>query len=387
MKPSIIVFAACLGSLLSGAAVADDSPPPIADAHLHMLDFLQNGDYLEEGALVEKKPGHALPAGERGKYVEAVLWAMDEANVSHALLSGMPFVKRWSENDTFRSGYYLDSASRVVVARDTDYHLALALSDYRTEHGRRANQQLDRLFPCVSGFDGTDIGAVDMIAKRMQEFPGTFRCIGEVMSHHDDLTNLTSGSRPRGNHPAFYRIFDFAGQHGIPVSIHHNITAISRGDETKPTLYLQELLDAFNAFPYTRFVWCHAGISRRINVENLPATLDGILEDHAHHVTIDLSWVVYPDYILKDLERWVALIKKYPDSFVLGSDAVGSYARYKEEIRNYDTLLTAIDDPVVAQKLAHDNFLAVMPTEGITLPKDYLYPADRYVRRGPPLAE
>lgn len=122
----------------------------------------------------------------------------------------------------FRSGYYLDSSSRVVLARDTDYHLALAIEDYRRAAGKAGDRELERLYVCVSGFDGADLGAVDMITKRLKEFPGLFRCIGEVMSRHDDLTDLTTGARPRGNHPALLRVFDFAGEHGIPVTIHHN---------------------------------------------------------------------------------------------------------------------------------------------------------------------
>jgi len=36
----------------------------MADAHVHLLDFLQNGDYLEGGEIVPKVPGAALVSGE-----------------------------------------------------------------------------------------------------------------------------------------------------------------------------------------------------------------------------------------------------------------------------------------------------------------------------------
>ncbi len=98
---------------------ADYANVVIADAHVHLLDFLQNGDHLENGEIVEKVPGAALPSGQRGKRIEAVLWAMDRANVSHALVSGMPFLKKWSEEESFRPAYYLDATSRVVRDRDT----------------------------------------------------------------------------------------------------------------------------------------------------------------------------------------------------------------------------------------------------------------------------
>ncbi|MCH8247727.1 MAG: amidohydrolase family protein [Bacteroidetes bacterium] len=366
----------------SAPALAQDySEVVIADAHVHLLDFLQNGDYLEGGEIVPKRPGAALTAGERGKRIEALLWAMDRANVSHALVSGMPFVKKWSEDETFRSTYYLDSSSRVVRARDTDYHVALAIVDFKSSGGETAMKQLERLYPCVSGFDSTDLGAVDMIAKRMKEFPGVFKCIGEVMSRHDDLTNLTTGERPRANHPALLRIFDFAGQHSIPVSIHHNIAPISVGTVPKGPLYLPELLEVFNEFPGTTFIWCHAGISRRILVADLTDHLSDVLTAHGNHVVIDLSWVVYSDYILKDLDSWAALIRTYPDNFVLGSDAVGRFGDYTDQIRIYDPLFAALGDAELIQKLASTNFLRIMSSDGVVLNSNYAYSESKYTRR------
>ena len=376
--PTVITTVVLLYCTASMTATVDYANVIIADAHVHLLDFLQNGDYLENGEVVQKVPGAALPAGQRGKRIEAVLWAMDRANVSHALVSGMPFLKKWSEDEPVRPAYYLDATSRVVRARDTDYHVALAIEDFKRDGGETARRQLERLYPCVSGFDGTDLGAVDMIVKRMKEFPGVFKCIGEVMSRHDDLTNLTTGERPRANHPALLRIFDFAGEHGIPVSIHHNIAPVSPDNEPREPLYLQELLDAFNTFPDTMFIWCHAGISRRIHVPDLIEHLDRVLATHRSHVVIDLSWVVYKDYVLKDLDSWSALIKKYPRNFVLGSDAVGRFGDYPDQIRIYDPLFDALADSNLIENLASRNFLRIMRNHGVALDPNYRYPESRY---------
>ena len=379
--PRVITAVLLLACAAPLTAAVDYANVLIADAHVHLLDFLQNGDHLENGEIVEKVPGAALPSGQRGKRIEAVLWAIDRANVSHALISGMPFLKKWSEDDPVRPGYYLDATSRVVLARDTDYHVALAIEDFKREGGETARIQLKRLYPCVSGFDSTDLGAVDMIAKRMKEFPGVFKCIGEVMSRHDDLTNLTTGERPRANHPALLRIFDFAGEQRIPVSIRHNIAPVSPGDKPKKPLYLAELLDAFNEFPDTTFIWCHAGISRRILVRDLIGHLDRVLADHQNHVIIDLSWVVYPSYILQDLDGWSALIRRYPDNFVIGSDAVGRFGDYPDQIRIYDVLFDALGDLDLIEKLASRNFLRIMPDNGVSLDMDYRYPEKKYSRQ------
>ena len=355
--------------------------PLTADSHLHILDFLQNGEYLVDGRLVYSSPANTLPAGERGRRIEAVLWAMDQANVSHAVIAGMPFLKKWAVGDPSRPTYYLDSSSRVVRARDTDYVLALAIEDYRRVHGAAA--QLERLFPFVSGFDGTDLGAVDMIVKRIKEFPGVFKGIGEVMSRHDDLTNLTTGERPHADHPALFRIFDFAGRVGLPVSIHHNVAPISPQGEARDTDYLPELLHAFNEFPNTTFIWCHAGISRRIVVDSLPVVLASVLATHRNHVYIDLSWVVYEDYVLEDLSAWTGLIERYPDNFVIGSDAVGRYEGYEDTVRRYDRLLSRLTTGA-AEKVARDNLLRIIPEDGTTLDPGYVYPEEAYTRRGGP---
>ena len=383
--PGFIMGTAAIFALFLSVAATNSSKYKgiaFADAHLHLLDFLQNGDYLEQGKVVEKAASMTLPFGEMGKRIEAALWAMDEANVSHALVSGMPFVKKWSENEKERPAYYLDSSSPVLRARDTDYVVALSLPDYKKKHGEK---NLERLFPCVSGFDATDLGAVDMIAKRIKEFPGVFSCIGEVMSRHDDLTNLTPGEKPRGNHPALFRVFDFAGKFKIPVSIHHNIGEVSPSGEAKPPMYLDEMTTSFDEFPETTFIWCHAGISRRIVIEDLPAVLDDMLKTRKKHVYLDISWVVFEEYILKDPAAWAKLIKKYPENFMIGSDSVGKYDNYRQEIHKYEQLFEHIDDKKVIENLVQKNLLRIMPKEKIRLPRSYKYPENRYTTRGLPV--
>ena len=175
--------------------------------------------------------------------------AVDHAHVSQAMVMGMPFVKKWSANDAARGGYYLDSDSRVVLARDTDYVIGDAIKDfYATEMNA---QRRARIHPFVSGFDPTDLGSVDRIAKLIKAYPGVWRGIGEVMSRHDDLTSLTTDERPSADHPALRRIYDFAGMQGMPVSIHHNIGPISSGGEYRPPLYLAEIVLCFEEHPNT----------------------------------------------------------------------------------------------------------------------------------------
>ena len=371
-----------------------------SDSHFHLVNFLQNGEHWSETEqrFVASSPYITLPQGQRGKRIEGMLKRMDAANVSVAMVSGMPFVKKWSQNALFRSVYYLDSSSRVVFARDTDYTVALAITDYLESDIPNAQEQRQRLFPFVSGFNATDLGAVDMIVKRIKEFPGMWEGIGEVMSRHDDLTNLTTGERPRADHPSIHRLSHFAGAYHLPVSIHHNIAPISPGTKSKDPLYLEEILNLFDEHPQTMFVWCHAGISRRLYIDNLTQLLAKILRQKSRyqHVFIDLSWVIYENYIydpkqrIDNREEWAKLIQMYPNNFMIGSDAVANFSNYTKEMQKFDPLLETIQSlkngQVLAKKLAHDNFYNLMMSlrqkrggSGVVLDPSYRYPKTNYL--------
>ncbi|MBQ1355087.1 MAG: hypothetical protein IIY72_01245, partial [Solobacterium sp.] len=62
---------------------------------------------------------------------------------------------------------------------------------------------------------------------------------------------------------------------------------------------------------------------------------------------------------------WVRLIEDYPDRFMLGTDVVGRWDKYVQEIRKYDVLLEKLT-PDTAEKLCRDNILAVMKKNGGT---------------------
>ena len=105
---------------------------PKADAHFHLVDFLQNSDHLSKDlkTYTVASPYYTPEAGDRGGRIRAALKHMDESNVIYSTVFSMPFIKKWSRNVGFRSGYYLDSSSRVKIARDTDYVVALAIEDF-----------------------------------------------------------------------------------------------------------------------------------------------------------------------------------------------------------------------------------------------------------------
>ena len=69
-------------------------------------------------------------------------------------------------------------------------------------------------------------------------------------------------------------------------------------------------------------------------------------------------------YLLDEQGRarpeWVALVERFPERFMLGSDVVGRFDKLGQELHSFDPFLDAL--PVeVAHKVAKDNFLQVLP--------------------------
>lgn len=126
--------------------------------------------------------------------------------------------------------------------------------------------------------------------------------------------------------------------------------------------YLGEIESAIRMHPNTRVIWAHAGISRRIVIPNHTGILRRMLAQYPN-LTIDLSWVIFeqeiaPGEVLD--KKWVSLIEEYPGRFVIGSDVSAVFEKYKATLHRYYLLLDALK-PETARKVAHDNFLALLP--------------------------
>ncbi len=298
--------------------------PPIVDNHLHYVNFVQETDGFER-----------------------LITAMDKAGVEKAVIFGMPMVKMWSESDPVRPSYYLDTDSRAYFYSGTDFILAHDLM-------KQPEKVRARFFPFICGVNTTDINASDHIERLLAMYPGFWKGIGEIMSRHDDLTAFTYGEPPRADHPALMRIYKTAARHGLPVLIHHNISSAWH----REPIYLKELERALQANPQTTIIWAHAGISRRVDVPTLLTDLRRVLASYPN-LFMDISWVVYPDYIEKNIEGWAALIEDFPDRMMIGSDKIGRWDSYPPEIAKYGRLLDSLK-PETAENLARGNILRIL---------------------------
>ncbi|MBM1187427.1 amidohydrolase family protein [Pseudomonas lundensis] len=305
-----------------------------SDAHLHYVDFFQETAGMPE-----------------------LLRAMEKNRIQHVMISGIPVAKKWHEDEPKRPRYYAGDDADAYWYSATDVWVAEAVKQLSAEQRRHFH-------PFLSGFNPNDKNSAAHIQRMLDLNPGLWQGIGEVFTRHDDLTALISGDTPRANNEAMMRIYTLAAEHDLPVLVHSNITS----KREKNPLYLAEIEEPLGQHPVTRFIWAHAGTSAEIHrhqtqMEFLLPTLTRLLATYPN-LYIDLSWSMLTPYLLdeqgKPRPEWVALVKRHPERFMLGSDVVGRFDKLGQEMRSFDPFLNAL--PVeVAHKVAKDNFLAILP--------------------------
>ena len=306
----------------------------MADAHFHLFDFTQSSDGL--AAAVE---------------------AMNEAGVDHAMVNGMAVCKKWSSWDPVEPKYYLDDDSRVYPYSATDFLVHAQVMSLPEEERRRFH-------PFICGFDPTDRNAVDHVKRMLALFPNFWQGIGEIFTRHDDLTALSYEEPGRANHVALDPVYSLAAELGMPVCVHSDVTSVW---ETQNLIYLSEVVEALRKHPVTKFVWCHAGVGRRLVVPTLVQELHRLLAAHKN-LYVDLSWVVYDEYLVlngQPRSNWLELIERFPDRFMIGSDVIASMTSYVSTMTRYYVILDALT-PETAAKVARTNFLEILPKANVT---------------------
>ena len=300
----------------------------VNDAHCHYNDFLMNTDGID-----------------------SLLAVMDMAGVEHTMLNGIAVVKKWDAIDPVQPMYYLADDSRCYYYSAVDVALAREVSSLPTEQRRR-------IHPFIGGFNTTDRNAIDHVKRMMEWYPGLWEGIGEILTRHDDLTALVYGEQARANHIALDPVYQFAAENDLPVCVHSDISSVW----VHEPLYLHEMEEAIQKHPNTRFIWAHAGISRRIVVPTIIDELRRMLTIYPN-LSVDISWVVYPMDVAPDgvpSQDWVDMVEDFPDRFMIGTDKIGHYDDYVETITKYYIFLDALS-PETAKLVAKDNFWNILP--------------------------
>lgn len=330
MRPAFGLVAVL--STLIGTVTAQTNGYEFNDSHFHLTNYIQEGiDIREFLKIMGDKTGRVA-------------------------IFGIPLQQQWSYRVDGDNApvYYLNTDAPLYYYSFTDARIAMAYKSLPEE-------QRARLDPMITGFNPTDMYAAEHIRRVLQTFPGVFTGIGEFSIHKEFVSAKISGNVASLQDPALDRILDFAGEVGLVVVLHNDIDVPFAKEGTQPA-YLQQVKDLFRKHPKTTIIWAHTGMGRIVHpIKDHTANIEAILRDPAFsHVNFDISWDEVAKYIVSSPEATqitAALMNRYPDRFLFGTDEVApadqsKYVRVYEQYRP----LWAVLDPETSRKLRLGNY-------------------------------
>jgi predicted TIM-barrel fold metal-dependent hydrolase len=306
---------------LWGIAAAQTAPESeFNDVHFHLTNYIQQGTDLHD------------------------FLSIMGTKVGRVALFGIPLQQTWSYENSgdFAPTYYLQTDAPLYYYSFTDAYIAMA---YRSLN----KEQQARFDPMITGFNPSDMYAVDHIRRVLQTFPGVFTGIGEFTIHKEFVSGKIAGEVASLLDPALDRILDFAAESGLVVLIHNDMDVPFAKPGSEP-VYLEQMKALLKRHPRTTIIWAHTGMGRVVRpVSGHAAALDAILRDPAYsHVYFDISWDEVAKYLVaspESLRIASDLINRYPDRFLFGTDEVApdSQEKYLRVYRQYDPLWKLLD--------------------------------------------
>jgi predicted TIM-barrel fold metal-dependent hydrolase len=338
-----LVLVSIAATRLSGQIVMNDS-------HFHLTNYVQ-----------------------RGPDIHSILTLMGDT-VGRVALFGIPLQQEWlhSVTGTNAPTYYLQSDAPLYYYSFTDAYIAM---QYRS----LTPAQQARFDPMITGFNPRDMYAADHIRRVLRVFPGVFSGIGEFTIHKEFVSAKTEPGPASLLDPALDSVLALAGEAGLVVILHNDMDVPFPSDTAKPA-YLEQMKALVRRHPNTTIIWAHTGVGRIVRpVKGHAAVLEAMLADPAfRNLYFDISWDEVAKYLVSSPEATrvaAALIERYPDRFLFGTDAVGptsaapwleTYnlyvplwaalspgARRKVRVQNYERLFDAARRNVRAWEAAH----------------------------------
>lgn len=291
------------------------------DAHFHLTNYIQEGTDIKDFLKI---------MGDK-------VWRV--------ALFGIPLQQQWSFENSGKDApkYYLESDANLYYYSFTDAHIAMAYKSLSPEEQKRFD-------PMITGFNPTDMYAVDHIKRVLKTFPGVFNGIGEFTIHKEFVSSKIAGDVASLNNKALDRILDFAGEAGLLVIIHSDSHPPFPKPDASP-VYLDQMKALLLRHPKTTTIWAHMGLGRIVDPINKHGkNLKAMLEDAKfNHVYFDISWSEVAKYLVaspESLKIAADFLNKYPDRFLFGTDEVApkdqqAYLRVYEQ---YAPLLALLKD-------------------------------------------
>jgi len=302
------------------------------DSHFHLTNYIQEGidihDFLK---IMGNKAGRVA-------------------------LFGIPLQQQWSYRVDGDRGptYYLNSDAPLYYYSFTDAWIATAYKSLTKEEQARFD-------PMITGFNPTDMYAADHIRRVLRTFPGVFTGIGEFTIHKEFVSAKISGEVASLQDQALDRLIDFAGEAGLVVLIHCDVDVPFAKPGADPA-YAKQIKELFRRHPKATIIWAHIGVGRIIRpVKEQAAIVEDIISDpQLAHVHFDISWDEVAKYVVatpESTKNAAAMVNKYPDRFLFGTDEVApanqeKYLRVYNQYEPFWKLLT----PEASEKVRKKNY-------------------------------
>jgi hypothetical protein len=276
--------------------------------------------------------------------------------VGRSTLFGIPLQQTWSYGNTgdFAPTYYLQTDAPLYYYSFTDAAIAMG---YRS----LSKEQQARFDPMITGFNPADMYAADHIRRVLLTFPGVFSGIGEFTIHKEFVSGKIAGETPSLTNPALDRIFDFAAEVGLVVLIHCDADVPFPKPGQEP-YQIKQIGQLFRRHPKSTIIWSHIGLGRIVRpLNDQIGIMEKALADTAlANVYIDISWDETAKYITASpeaIERTAALIERFPDRFLFGTDEVAPASQEKYmKVHNMYAPLFAKLSPQTSAKLRLGNY-------------------------------
>jgi predicted TIM-barrel fold metal-dependent hydrolase len=282
---------------VSGAQTTTGSRVVVNDSHFHITNYIQ-----------------------RGPDIHNILKLMGDS-LGRTALFGIPLQQEWLDAVTGSNPptYYLHSDAPLYYYSFTDAYIAMQFRSLTP-------QQQTRFDPMITGFDPRDMYAADHIRRVLHTFPGVFEGIGEFTIHKEFVSDKVRPGPASLLTPALDSILAFAGEAGMVAIIHNDIDVPFASDTAKPA-YLDQMKAVLTRHPNTTIIWAHTGVGRVVRpVKRHAAVLESLLADPAFkNLYFDISWDEVAKYVIASPESiriFAALVERFPDRFLFGSDAV-----------------------------------------------------------------
>ena len=355
-------FCGALVLVVIGAAAARAQARPAAadsvdfnDSHFHLTNYVQEGTDIH-------------------RFLEIM-----GTKVGRVALFGIPLQQEWSyaNSGAFAPTYYLQSDAPLYYYSFTDAYIAMTYKSLT-----KAEQA--RFDPMITGFNPADMYAVAHIKRVLRTFPGVFEGLGEFSIHKEFVSSKVAGEVASLTNPALDSILAFAGEAGMVVILHSDIDMPFAKTGADP-VYLTQMKALLRRHPGTTIIWAHTGLGRVVHPSQpsaaVPAaersprhieTLRGILEDPAlRHVYFDLSWDEVAKYVVasaESLDSTAALVNRFPDRFLFGTDEVAppDRAAYMKVFAMYAPLWAKLT-PEASRKVRKENFLRLFDAARVSV--------------------